>query len=62
MRLGILSDTHGQIALTRNAIRMLESLDVETVLHCGVEHRFHIEAFQHANGVTRESDLAVGVA
>jgi putative phosphoesterase len=35
MRLGILSDTHGQVALTRNAVRMLESLDVETVLHCG---------------------------
>lgn len=35
MRLGILSDTHGQVALTRNAIRMLESLDVEAVLHCG---------------------------
>ncbi|MEX2171980.1 MAG: YfcE family phosphodiesterase [Pirellulales bacterium] len=35
MRLGVISDTHGHVANTRNAIRMLESLEVETVLHCG---------------------------
>ncbi len=35
MRLGIISDTHGQVELTRTAVRMLESLDVDTVLHCG---------------------------
>lgn len=35
MRLGIISDTHGHVELTRQAIRMLESLDVDTVLHCG---------------------------
>jgi uncharacterized protein len=35
MRLGIVSDTHGHVELTRPAVRMLESLEVETVLHCG---------------------------
>lgn len=35
MRIGVVSDTHGSIAPTRPAIRMLESLDVEAVLHCG---------------------------
>ena len=35
MRLGIVSDTHGHVELTRPAVRMFESLDVNTVLHCG---------------------------
>ena len=35
MRIGVVSDTHGHTANTRSAIRMLESLEVETVLHCG---------------------------
>ena len=35
MRLGILSDTHGHVANTLAAVRMLESLEVETLLHCG---------------------------
>jgi putative phosphoesterase len=35
VRLGVISDTHGQVALTRPALRLFESLDVETVLHCG---------------------------
>jgi putative phosphoesterase len=35
MRLGIISDTHGHVELTRPAVRMFESLGVETVLHCG---------------------------
>lgn len=35
MRLGVVSDTHGHVELTLPAIRMLESLDVECVLHCG---------------------------
>jgi uncharacterized protein len=35
MRLGIISDTHGHVELTRPAERMFESLQVETVLHCG---------------------------
>jgi uncharacterized protein len=35
MRIGVVSDTHGHTANTREAIQMLESLDVETVLHCG---------------------------
>ena len=35
MRLGIISDTHGHVELSRPAVRMLESLGVNTVLHCG---------------------------
>jgi putative phosphoesterase len=35
MRLGLISDTHGHVELTRPAVRMLESLDVDAVLHCG---------------------------
>jgi putative phosphoesterase len=35
MRIGVVSDTHGHVAHTRAAIRMLESLEVERVLHCG---------------------------
>lgn len=35
MRLGIISDTHGQVELTRPAIRMFESLEIDAVLHCG---------------------------
>ncbi|MDZ4821813.1 MAG: YfcE family phosphodiesterase [Planctomycetota bacterium] len=35
MLLGVVSDTHGNVHLTRRAIRMLESLQVEAVLHCG---------------------------
>ena len=35
MRLGLISDTHGHADLTRRAVRMLESLEVETLLHCG---------------------------
>jgi uncharacterized protein len=35
MRIGIISDTHGHIANTQAAVRMLQSLDVTGVLHCG---------------------------
>lgn len=35
MRVGIISDTHGQVDFTRPAVRMLESLDVERLFHCG---------------------------
>jgi putative phosphoesterase len=35
MLLGIVSDTHGHLAGTQAAIRMLESLGVEAVIHCG---------------------------
>ena len=35
MLLGVVSDTHGDIERTRAAVRMLESLEVEMVLHCG---------------------------
>ncbi len=35
MRLGVISDTHGHVELTRPAVRMFESLEVDAVLHCG---------------------------
>ena len=35
MRIGVLSDTHGHVENTLTAVRMLESLEVEAVLHCG---------------------------
>ena len=35
MRVGVISDTHGHVELTRPAVRMLESLEVDAVLHCG---------------------------
>jgi putative phosphoesterase len=35
MRIGVISDTHGHILNTLLAVRMLSSLDVEAVLHCG---------------------------
>jgi uncharacterized protein len=35
MRIGVISDTHGHVANTLAAVRMLESLEVAAVLHCG---------------------------
>src|SRR5436190_474550 len=35
MRIGVISDTHGHVSNTLAAVRMLESLDVTVVLHCG---------------------------
>ena len=35
MRIGVISDTHGHIANTQAAVRMLEALEVAAVLHCG---------------------------
>src|SRR5262245_57770997 len=35
MRIGVISDTHGHVANTLAAVRMLESLEVHAVLHCG---------------------------
>jgi uncharacterized protein len=35
MQIGVVSDTHGHMANTQAAIRMLQSLQVEAVLHCG---------------------------
>ena len=35
MLLGIVSDTHGHVPLTRSAVHMLESLEVDAVVHCG---------------------------
>ena len=33
--LGVVSDTHGHTEYTRPAVRMLESLEVDLVIHCG---------------------------
>jgi uncharacterized protein len=35
MRIGVISDTHGHVLNTLAAVRMLESLAVEAVLHAG---------------------------
>jgi uncharacterized protein len=35
VRIGVISDTHGHVANTLAAVRMLQSLEVEAVLHCG---------------------------
>jgi uncharacterized protein len=35
VRLGVISDTHGHVELTRPAVRMFESLEIDAVLHCG---------------------------
>jgi putative phosphoesterase len=35
MRIGVISDTHGHVTNALAAVRMLESLDVQAVLHCG---------------------------
>jgi putative phosphoesterase len=35
MLLGVVSDTHGHLENTHRAVRMLESLSVEQVIHCG---------------------------
>ncbi|MCA9245719.1 MAG: YfcE family phosphodiesterase [Planctomycetales bacterium] len=35
MLLGVVSDTHGHLRNSLDAVRMLESLDVEAVIHCG---------------------------
>lgn len=35
VRLGLISDTHGHVQLTRQAVRMLEALEVDALLHCG---------------------------
>lgn len=35
MRLGVISDTHAHVHNTQLAVRMLQSLEVEAVLHCG---------------------------
>lgn len=35
MKIGVVSDTHGHVQNALAAARMLESLEVEAVLHCG---------------------------
>jgi uncharacterized protein len=35
MRIGVLSDTHGNLSSTRSAARALEAEQVEQVIHCG---------------------------
>lgn len=35
MNLAVISDTHGQVHATQAACRIMESLDVEVVIHCG---------------------------
>ena len=52
MRLGVISDTHGHVELTRPAVRMLESLEVDAVLHCGdIGSIAVVELFAHGRHI-----------
>lgn len=35
MRIGVMSDTHGQTRFAADAVRLLDSLGIEQLLHCG---------------------------
>jgi uncharacterized protein len=35
MLIGVVSDTHGQRTYTQDAVRILETFPIETVIHCG---------------------------
>ncbi len=35
MRLGVISDTHGQVLTTQQAVRMFGSLRIDELIHCG---------------------------
>lgn len=35
MRIGVVSDTHGELSATQRAIRVFESLEVDLLIHCG---------------------------
>ncbi|MFZ1933365.1 MAG: YfcE family phosphodiesterase [Thermoguttaceae bacterium] len=35
MKIGVMSDTHGDVRLTRRAIEVLDAFQVDLVLHCG---------------------------
>jgi len=35
MQIAVVSDTHGHVEYTRQAIRVLETLEIDAVLHCG---------------------------
>ena len=35
MRIGIVSDTHGHTEFTRPAVRILETCEVQQIIHCG---------------------------
>jgi putative phosphoesterase len=72
MRLGVVSDSHGHVELTRPAIRMLQSLGVEQVLHCGdIGSAEVVELFAawpthfvfgNCDGNRRELELAIAAA
>jgi uncharacterized protein len=35
MKIGVISDTHGEVQLTRQALNILDAFQVELILHCG---------------------------
>ena len=35
MKIGVISDTHGEVGLTRRALDVLDTLQVDLTLHCG---------------------------
>jgi uncharacterized protein len=62
MRIGVISDTHGEVHSTNNALRVLDSLDVSLILHCGdvgldVVPLFRGRPTRFVPGNTDDSDL-----
>jgi uncharacterized protein len=35
MKIGVISDTHGEVGLTREALNLFDTLQVDLTLHCG---------------------------
>jgi uncharacterized protein len=35
IKIGVISDTHGEVALTRRALNVLDAFRVDLILHCG---------------------------
>ena len=35
MKIGVISDTHGEVGLTRQAVDIFDALQVDLILHCG---------------------------
>ena len=69
MRLGIVSDTHGHRLFALEGVRLLQSLDVDVVLHCGdvggaeIPNLFAAWPTHFVRGnVDRDRELAAAVA
>ena len=53
MRIGIVSDSHGQVATLRHALAILADRDCEAIVHCGdICNRPSVKALGSASGET----------